>query len=202
MITSYIHPRLGLTKFLAFQPFFIAALEEYEKGNDTKFTALGGLSANTVAARMRDSLAGYRINAKLWSDRIDPHFIELMNRCDGLFVIAGPDLNGDIWLRARHKTGEHKPGQLPFCEVEGTLDKHVRRTVLPAVQTPAPAQIIRPLSNDQEVVKLFCALKGRGEIPMPVIFTGPIETSISDEMLRSYDISISYNPERNETIIM
>ena len=200
MITTYVHPRLGLPKFLTFEPFFLSALEEFDRGQETKFTMMGGLSPSTVAARMRDSLQGYRLNSKHWGTSVNPQFVALFAKHDGQFVIAGPDTNGEVWFRCRHKKGGHVG--TTFCEVEGHLDKHIRRTVSPSPTGVPAAQVIRARSCDRDVVLSYGHLKGRGELSMPVIFPGPVEPSIVAELINTSDVAFNFDSERNETILM
>jgi hypothetical protein len=68
MLVNYVHPRLGLPKFLTFEPFFVTALENFDRGEATRFEITGGLSPSTIAARLRDSLHGYRLNKLAWAE--------------------------------------------------------------------------------------------------------------------------------------
>jgi hypothetical protein len=202
MLTQYVHPRLGLPKFLTFEPYFVAGLEAFDKGQDTKFDLSGGLSPSTLAARMRDSLQGYRLNKKFWGDRVSPRFAELYEKHDGQFVIAGPDENNEVWLRARRKRFAYKG--TPFNEVEGNLPKYVStKTVIrsdPAVPSQPAGIIAKDSSN--AVVTAYVTLKNLGQLDQPVIFPGPVDPTLIAELTATSDIAFHYDPNRNETVLV
>lgn len=202
MLTQYVHPRLGLPKFLTFEPFFVSALEAYDRGEDTKFQITGGLSPSTIAARMRDSLHGYRINNRAWDPKVDPRFVELFNKHDGTFVIAGPDTNGEVWFRRRHKTPLFK-GTV-FSEIEGNLPKYMSTKTVSATsmaQSAAPSAM-RAKDCSVDTVKAFVNLKSLGQLDQPVIFPGPIDPGLTDSLSAGVDIAFHFDPQRNETILV
>ena len=202
MLTQYVHPRLGLPKFLTFEPYFIAALEAFDKGQDTKFDLSGGLSPSTLAARMRDSLQGYRINKKSWGERVDPRFAALYEKHDGQFVIAGPDENNSVWLRARRKRFAY--AGTPFSEVEGNLPRYMSTKTVIRSDPMVPSQPAGIIAKDSTnaVVSAYVALKNLGQLDQPVIFPGPVDPVLVAQLTASSDIAFHYDPNRNETILV
>jgi len=202
MFTQYVHPRLGLPKFLTFEPFFLAALEAFDKGKATKFELKGGLSPSTIAARMRDSLHGYRLNFTAWKDRVDPRFIELHAKHEGKFVISGPNEAGEVWFRERHQRGIFKG--VPFSEIEGNLPKYLgTKSVVTPSTSPQPADSsIRANSCDENIVRTYVTLKSTGNLSQPVIFPGQVNQPLIDELQSSFDIAFHYDAGRHETILV
>jgi len=200
MQTQYVHPRLGLPKFLVFEPFIRDAIEAFDRGQDTKITVNGGLSQTTVAARLRDSLLGFRLNHRSWQPRVDPVVYDLLLKHDGKFVIAGPDANGEIWFRQRRKTGNPNiPVQ--FNEVEGQLDKHMRTSAVARVNPPAQTAL-RAKDCNIETIRSFAMLRAAGQLDLPVIFPGPISPDIESEIVASHDVAFHYDQQRNETVLV
>ena len=201
MLVNYVHPRLGLPKFHTFEPFFITALENFDRGEATRFEITGGLSPSTIAARLRDSLHGYRLNKLAWADRIDPRFAELFAKHDGAFVIAGPDEEGNVWLRQRHLPQKNR--ELTFTQVEGQLPKYVSAKSIPAGQTqPAAPSGLRAKSCTEAAVRSFVMLKSLGQLDEPVIFPGPLDPNLTSGLMAMHDIAFHYDGQRNETILV
>lgn len=200
MLTQYVHPRLGLPKFRFFEPFFLQALQAFDRGEDTKFTLDGGLSPTTVAARMRDSLQGLRLNNTNWESQIDPEVYRLYFKHEGKFVIAGPDSDGNVWMRKRLQTG--KKGGTQFTQVEGELGKHVRVSTVQQVATHSAPQPIRAGDCAPDTVKQFAHLKAGGHIAAAVIFPGPLDPTDTAGLSHDNDIHFHYDPSRNETILL
>lgn len=199
MLTSYVHPRLGQKKFELFQPWFLDALERLDQGQETKFDFKNGLSPSTVAARMRDSLQGYRLNK--W-DCATPRFVELFNKHDGKFVVAGPDLENNVYFRFKHARGRQS-GDKPYHVLEGQLPTHMQaRAAERTVLNTAVPQPLRAKSCDTLVVEQYGKLKGIGEIDVAVIFPGPVEPSIIERLTSTFDLAFQFYPERNETIML
>ena len=211
MLTSHIHPRLGLPKFLLFEPYFKDALLAFDAGNDTLITITGGLSPNTVAARMRDSLAGLRLNGKgpnaeLWRAKIDPVVWDLFWKHDGQFVIAGPDNNMQVWFRAkRPKGGRSANVPLTFNEVSGDLAKHVRtKTVIQSdVTRPSvSSETLRANDCTESTVRKMVDLRVTNCISQAIAFPGPLDQSLIDTLTSSFDVAFHYDVTRNETILL
>lgn len=203
MLTSYVHPRLGLPKFLTFEPFFVTALRAFDRGEDTRFDITGGLSPSTIAARMRDSIQGYRLNHTTWTDRVDPEFITLFTKHDGKFVISGPNEQGEVWFRTKQKQGGHliRPGTPSFHEVEGQINKYVatKSVISSRPTTLAP---LRAKDCFPETVAHFAALKANGHLELAVIFPGAIDTDTTAKLLSVFDIAFHFDSQRNETILV
>lgn len=204
MLTKYVHPRLGLPRFITLEPFFVDALEAFDKGNETLLTTTGGLSPSTVAARMRDSLQGYRINKRDWAQVVNPRFVELMAKHDGTFVIAGPDPNMQVWFRSRHKRKNAYAGPT-FHEVEGDLPKFLRsKTVLAQNQGATPNSLAVRASNClDETVRAYAQLKYAGEFAeQPIVFPGPISAELQANLIGAGDIAFHFDEQRQETVMV
>ena len=203
MLTSYVHPRLGLPKFLTFEPFFVTALRAFDRGEDTRFEITGGLSPSTIAARMRDSIQGYRLNATSWGDRVDPEFVTLFAKHDGKFVISGPNPQGEVWFRTKQKQGGHlvRPGSPSFHEAEGEIGKYLstKSYVSRGATGPAP---LRAKDCRSETVAQFAALKANGHLELAVIFPGAIDTETTNNLLSMFDVAFHFDSQRNETILV
>jgi len=211
MLTSHIHPRLGLPKFLSFEPYFKDALLAFDLGNDTLITITGGLSPNTVAARMRDSLSGLRLNGKgpnadRWKSAIDPVVWQLFWKHDGHFVIAGPDSSMQIWFRVRKaKGGLSASAAVHFNEVQGDLAKHVRTKTIIQANSSRPSvssETLRANDCSESTVRRMLELRIDNIISQAIAFPGPIDTALVAELTGSFDIAFHYDIVRNETILL
>jgi len=211
MLTSHIHPRLGLPKFLSFEPYFKDALLAFDSGNDTLITITGGLSPNTVAARMRDSLSGLRLNGKgpnadRWRSAIDPVVWDLFWRHDGHFVIAGPDSAMQIWFRSKRPKGGHSASApIHFNEVQGDLSKHLRtKTIInsPSLRPTASADVLRANDCTDSAVRRMVDLRITNIISPAIAFPGQLDPALTADLTTSHDIAFHYDPVRNETILL
>jgi hypothetical protein len=204
MNTHHVHPRLGLPRFLSFEPFFLEALRAFDRGQDTKFTIEGGLSPSTIAARMRDSIQGLRINNDGWKDRIDPELWELFHKHDGKFVIAGPDVNNEVWFRAAKKRGNPNFAGVPFHEAAGELRRYMStKSIVRQGGASTPAETsIRATDCSEQIVRSFVTLKALGQLTSPVIFPGPIDGGLIETLTTDADIAFHFDSNRNETILL
>lgn len=204
MLTAHIHPRLGLDKFLKFEPFFLAALEAFDKdGSATVFSVDGGLSPTTIAARMRDSLQGYRLNQVAWKDQVNPRFAQLMAKHDGQFVIAGPDTEGRVMLRHRRMPNAVIFNGPTFHQASGNLPKYIRTTHVKPSDNNSPVldPTIKAPNCDEATVRALVLVKTQG-LAAPVIFPGALTTRLCDELSSVHDVAFHYDAERNETVMM
>ena len=211
MLTSHIHPRLGLPKFLSFEPYFKDALLAFDAGNDTLITITGGLSPNTVAARMRDSLSGLRLNGKgpnadRWRSAIDPIVWDLFWKHDGHFVIAGPDSAMQVWFRTKRPKGGHSASApIHFNEVQGDLSKHLRtKTIIQSnhTQPSVSAETLRANDCSETAVRRMVQLRNDNIISQAIAFPGQIDAALVAELTDSFDIAFHYDVVRNETILL
>jgi hypothetical protein len=211
MLTSHIHPRLGLPKFLSFEPYFKDALLAFDSGNDTLITITGGLSPNTVAARMRDSLSGLRLNGKgpnadRWRSAIDPVVWDLFWRHDGHFVIAGPDSAMQIWFRSKRPKGGHSASApIHFNEVQGDLSKHLRtKTIInsDSFRPSASAEVLRANDCTEATIRKMVDLRTTNIISQAIAFPGTLDPGLITELTDSFDIAFHHDVIRNETILL
>lgn len=206
MLTAFVHPRLGLPSFERFQPYFIAGLRALEAGNECVVNIDGGLSPATIAARMRDSLHGFRINASLWSQSVDPEFVSLFTKWDGQFTISGPDLDGLIVIRPKRQVGRKSASGASLSQHDTTsLGKFLSTTVRPpqmstAVQTGLDDSITAP-NNERDTVMRYVEMKSAGLLPVAIKFIGKLSIPIVEEII-NYDVALSYDEQRNITILL
>ena len=196
--TAHVHPRLGIGPFKKFEPFFIEALRAFPK--TTEFRIDGGLSPNTIIARMRDSMLGYRLNR--WTDA-DPEFKTLFDLHDGKWVLRGPDQEMRIWFTERQAPGSKAFQGTLYSQAAGTLGKYIKtQVVVDKLSTPAPkmVQIYGVQTEDQ--IATLAALKAQGSISDPIVFQGDIRSEHTMKLQSSHDIIFYYDQERNETILM
>jgi hypothetical protein len=210
MLTSHVHPRLGIPKFTQFHPFFLAALQAFDRGEDTEFKIEGGLSPNTVAARMRDSIMAYRINTRgpmreQWLAAGGEPFNTLFVKHDHKFVIAGPDNEGRVMFRHKKFTGKDR--EIRYTQVGGELPKYIRmRSVASpqgAVAQQAPGSDgLRAKDSTDSTVRAFFQLKLIGQLDQPVVFPGPVTAELTTELQSQGDFFFHFDPDRNETVLM
>lgn len=202
MLTQYVHSRLGLPSFEKFQPYFLAGLRALEAGQECLVSIDGGLSPATVAARMRDSLHGFRINTVEWSKIADPEFVTLFAKWDGLFTISGPDINNEVIIRSKRAVGRRSASGTSLTQVvQGNLDRYVRTSSRPSSQPTQDDSITAPNSEIDTLMK-YVAMKSSGLLPMAVKFVGLFDQSTLDSIHAAYDVALSYDQQRNITILL
>ena len=194
---AHVHPRLGIGPFKKFEPFFLEALRAFPATTEMKID--GGLSPTTIAARMRDSLLGYRLNR--WPEA-DPEFRTLYEQHEGKFVLRGPDKDMRIYFTERTVPGAHTFKGTSFHQAEGTLGKYIKTRVIQDKLPVAAPQVVR-VSGTQSMkeIAVLAALRAAGSID-PVVFVGDIRSDGTRELEASSDVVFHYDESRNETILM
>lgn len=205
MLTQYVHSRLGWPSFEKFQPYYIEGLKSLEAGAECLVQIDGGLSPATVAARMRDSLHGFRINAAEWSKVADPVFVELFHKWDGLFTISGPNLNGEVTIRPKQARGRKTVGGVQLSQVvQGNIDRYVRTVQRPTRSAAAAStdDSITAPNSDEATIREYVRMKGLGLLPMTVKFIGQFPEDLTMSLMSTFDVAISYDQQRNITILL
>lgn len=207
MQTAYVHPRLGLPSFLKFEPFFLEALRQWPK--ETKFNISQTLSPNTIIARMRDSLSGFRLNRDRWLPSINPEFVKLFDQYEGQYVFClVPDATDDtlpaaVWFKHRRQRGN--PNNLnSFHQVSGELHKHIRsESFVTHNMKPVEAQgiLMNGEALGQEDYNFLAHLVAIHAFQSPLFFQGDVTNNFVEASL-TMDVTAHFNPNRNETIVM
>jgi len=196
MQATYAHQKLGLAKFKTYEPYLLAAFEDLDKNLESRFVVTG-IAPSTLAARLRDTIAGFRINRSAWQDAIEPRFLALFLKYDNQFVIRGPDEQNNVWLAFKR----YRPGLTPpsASEVTGEIRRY-QTIVKPFIRPSAPTEH-RANSKDNKVIEAFVTLICSGEITNPVIFSGKIDSDYQVSLTNSHDIAFYYDPLRDVTVL-
>lgn len=178
---EYLESRLTEEMFRRYEPLLAKAVAAFP--SETSFTVPPGISPTTFVARFRDARFSY-LKFDWPSQLIDR---DKLLDIQGKHTISLDPSSGLVWFRAKQRRG--RPTEF--------VTEATTHTSALADSTPR-----RWSDWSVEEVRALCLLLHTKKLTGPFVLRGKVTPDFTDAMTTAFDVSLAYQQDTDETVIL